>query len=256
LTDVNFKVASWRPASTAGWQRRREVANGASIFDFPLADKIIVRQGRPWLSAGAHRHGGPGPVVERALGVDQFSVAHLPMPGPRRLEMRITQARDLIQIGVPEGFGWQSAALADAIDRGDVEAFWARHSVPAEGTPLVRGGRDTSLTLALRPLVDELTEAGVFTESGPTSKIDATPFLTMDRILRAMHDLLFEVDDLSRSLERDRDRLAGESAEAQRELAEMRGDRDAILRSVSWRLGQLMVGLGRRRPLAAPHEND
>ncbi|MFO0037832.1 MAG: glycosyltransferase family 2 protein [Synechococcaceae cyanobacterium] len=184
-----------------------EIGRGfLNYFDLPFYDKGLFRfdaLGKRWLGPGAHRLRPPaaplGPSAH--LPTEAFHAMHLPLLSRRRLDGRLTQARNLKAQGFPFHHGWQSRMLLDLEASQELDAFWQRHAIDPEqplgapGTPCCE--ESDLFATALEPAL-ALTRSLL---DAPTAPDPPLP-LAEEACLRMIHQLQDQLNDLHRDLMR------------------------------------------------------
>lgn len=149
------------------------IAGTVNYFDVVFHSKVLVRgSAAGWTAAGCHGVSGTAGIDECRLPPDSFRVAHFPLLERRRLEDRVIQGRFYVANGFPAGHGWQSQMLARVAARGELDAFWARHSLDSG-----RGHADPAGPIAI-----------------PDAALAPSLALTLDRVRAARHGTAFGQD--------------------------------------------------------------
>ncbi len=204
------------------------VAGAMNYFDVPFDSKVIVRgSATGWIAAGAHRVAGDAALVEARLPADAFRVAHLPLLGRDRLDLRADQGLAYIANDFPPGHGWQSQMVADVAAGDGLDAFWERHSLGRRPLPPEQGGpvvvRDDSLAPLLTRTLEAVRATRVATAchedtvaEGP-QPADGDVVAAALRSIRSLQDLACRLDrDLSARTEAEAARLAPPAHRARR----------------------------------------
>ncbi len=105
-------------------------AGNLSFFDVPFPSKVIMRApGSSWLDAGAHSVSDVEPLREVAVDPTHLVTAHVPLLDRARLTRRVAHGRRHITGGFPRGHGWQNQLVAELDDWGELDDFWAAHTI-------------------------------------------------------------------------------------------------------------------------------
>lgn len=137
-----------------GMETVAEVERGnVNFFDVPFPSKVIVRAGSAgWIAAGAHglRH---QTVAESVMPPERLRAAHLPLLSRRRIALKARQGQALVDAGFPPGHGWQNQMIRRLEVDGELESFWAWHSLPLPEGPPVRTGPSLVRDEAIGPVL-------------------------------------------------------------------------------------------------------
>ncbi len=224
-----------------------------TYFDVPFRDKVIVRTApQRWIAAGAHDVRGEraGEVV--ALPPSQFAVAHLAMLERSRLGARAQAGRRLREAGFTEDHGWQAQMMWRVESRGELDHFWARHSLDESTGTGPNVTSDDSLADALTESLSGLEPFEFLVDRGRRRPVTS---MSLDSALvTATRDLQAEVARLEQQVEAEQgyrthaiEVLRAEVAEAQAELARVSWDLSALRNSRTWRLAQRVARFVPRR---------
>jgi regulator of replication initiation timing len=231
-----------------------------NFFDVPFDSKVIIR-GRyaNALAAGAHGVSNYQSINELTLAPDQLRVGHLPMLSRDRLNLKCRQGEALMDAGFPPGHGWQSQMLRRIELAGELDRFWAVHSVdPAGQSPSSARTTteiDTSLTDVLCSAVTNfdpmLVNPEVDAQLNDQPVLDLVPVIAMTHALK--NELAQAVAERER-LAAELDELRAERDRAVGERNEIAVERDQVVTQLSQAVAERDQVVGERNQARAERD--
>jgi hypothetical protein len=226
-----------------------------NFFDFDFPSKLIIRSNQFFNAGpGAHSLRNGESSREVMLSKSELVCAHLPLLGKRRILLRSSQGKSLVERGFPSWHGWQSQMVFRLDTERRLEAFWENHSISmGKEISEITGSRpktETSLDFSLwiRNTIDSIED---LQHIAPVALVRSSASITnqpihwglsvpaLHKALRERDSLLSERDSLLSerdSLLSERDSLLSERDSLLSERDSLLSERDSLLKSRSWKI--------------------
>lgn len=186
-------------------------AGNLNYYDAPFPSKIVFRSQHFFSAgAGAHTLRNQRDSKEAYLPEQLVVCGHLPFLGKRRLSIRSTQGKWLIDLGFPPSHGWQSQMVHRLDREGQMDQFWQNHSFhngPLSMNDLSARPKlelSDSFSEALVPAIDlmaNILENHQRYEENPMSAKLVQQPLTVAAVFPIVDRLIRERNNLSNQLE-------------------------------------------------------
>jgi hypothetical protein len=214
----------------------------ASFFDIPFPSKVIYRTSvDSWPIAGCHALVGKSENDEFVLTEDLVFAAHLPFLTRDRLIRRADHGKEIREAGYSRDFAWQSQLVDEMRSLGQLDNFWASHSIDRKNWEtenlLPQAVRDERLVDTLVSTISTFKENLTTYETQEKDLIDSSrESIGLASGVNAVQRMAEKKDSSMALVASENSTLRSEKHELEQELLESLVKFERLQKSISWRI--------------------